>query len=146
MSGDVKALERWSDIQNDPDAIVACGERWKSVAGVIGCTLLGFNDGLSASFTTPDGNVIEVGAGLRTALTDLQARLEAAEAENAKLREALGELIGAVDDLIADSGGVYGLHMNGDPAPWGELTEGGRFEGWLLPLERARATLGGEHG
>lgn len=44
-----------------------------------------------------------------------------------------GELKGldAVQDLINNSYGVAGLHLNGDVAPWDELLEGGRFEGWL---------------
>jgi hypothetical protein len=36
----------------------------------------------------------------------------------------------AFKDLVAESGGVYGLHQNGDPAPWSELCRGGRFEDW----------------
>jgi hypothetical protein len=73
MSED-EALERWGDIQDDPDAIVECGERWKRVASAIGCELSGFNDGRSASFFTPDGNVIEVGPKFRAAITALHAR------------------------------------------------------------------------
>lgn len=69
-------LERWADIRDDPDAIVACGERWKAVAEVIGCTLHGFNDGRAASFFTPDGNVIEIGPKFRATLAAL-ATLEA---------------------------------------------------------------------
>jgi hypothetical protein len=72
MSED-EALERWGDIQDDPDAIVECGERWKRVASAIGCELSGFNDGRSASFFTPDGNVIEVGPKFRAAITALHA-------------------------------------------------------------------------
>jgi hypothetical protein len=68
-----EALERWGDIQDDPDAIVECGERWKRVASAIGCELSGFNDGRSASFFTPDGNVIEVGPKFRAAITALHA-------------------------------------------------------------------------
>lgn len=44
----------------------------------------------------------------------------AIEAKNAALQE--------VADLIGESSGVYGLHLNGDPAPWEELEQGGRFE------------------
>lgn len=33
------------------------------------------------------------------------------------VREALAHLVRSVDDLIAESAGVYGLHLNGDPAP-----------------------------
>lgn len=47
----------------------------------------------------------------------------------------------AVATLIAESGGVYGLHLNGDNAPWGELTEGGRFEEWLSPIADLRQAL-----
>lgn len=60
------------------------------------------------------------------------------------LREALTHLVRSLDELIAESGGVYGLHMNGDPAPWSSLTEGGHFEEWLIELERARAALNQE--
>lgn len=56
-------------------------------------------------------------------------------------KEALENLVASLDALIADSEGVYGLHLNGDPAPWSELTEGGRFEDWLIALEPARAAL-----
>jgi len=40
--------------------------------------------------------------------------------------------IESVRDLIEDSVGVAGLHMNGDIATWNELEEGGRFEEWLM--------------
>jgi hypothetical protein len=69
------------------------------------------------------------------------AELAASQATVRELVAALRKLTGDVDALIADSGGVYGLHMNGDPAPWDELTEGGRFEEWLLSLSEARAAL-----
>jgi len=59
----------------------------------------------------------------------------------AEAEKALASIVETLDELIAESGGVYGLHLNGDGAPWSEITEGGRFEGWLLPLETARATL-----
>lgn len=45
----------------------------------------------------------------------------------------------AVSELIDNSEGVYGLHLNGDPSPWDELRTGGRFEGWLLPFDAASA-------
>lgn len=70
---DVEPLERWADIQDDTDAIVKCGERWKAVAQSIGCQLHGFDDGRHASFTTPDGNVIEVGPKFRASLAALQS-------------------------------------------------------------------------
>lgn len=70
-----------------------------------------------------------------------EAAEAASKAREAALAEALRGLVASVDDLISESGGVYGLHLNGDPSPWSELTEGGRFEEWLIALEAARATL-----
>lgn len=52
--------------------------------------------------------------------------------------------VGAMDDwleLTTQSEGVYGLHQNGDPAPWPELLAGGRFEEWTAGLERLRVLL-----
>lgn len=52
---------------------------------------------------------------------------------------ALGELYHDVAGLINDSTGVYGLHLNGDPAEWGDLLTGGRHEEWLGPaMDKAR--------
>ena len=51
-------------------------------------------------------------------------------------REALGE----VQDLIGESHGVYGLHLNGDESPWGDLEQGGRFER-LTSLNEALAAI-----
>lgn len=61
---------------------------------------------------------------------DLVRRLEA---ENYRLRAGLK----AVEDLIADSHGVAGLHLNGDIAPWAELRTGGRFEEWMIAFDDA---------
>jgi len=47
-------------------------------------------------------------------------------------------LINCFTTLMGHSTGVAGLHLNGDVAPWSELTEGGRFEEWLLPLSEPR--------
>ncbi|WP_297533003.1 hypothetical protein [Thalassolituus sp.] len=47
-------------------------------------------------------------------------------------------LINCFTTLMEHSTGVAGLHLNGDVAPWSELTEGGRFEEWLLPLSEPR--------
>ena len=59
-------------------------------------------------------------------------------AENARLREdaeRFADAIDAVSDLIDNSKGVYGLHLNGNIAPWGELRTGGRYEEWLLAFD-----------
>ena len=67
--------------------------------------------------------------------TAVTRKLAEKELEVVKLREALGE----VSALIDESGGVYGLHLNGDLAPWGELLQGGRFE-WIGLLHEALST------
>jgi len=43
----------------------------------------------------------------------------------------------AVADLIDESRGVLGLHLNGDPASWSDLRTGGRFEEWLREFDEA---------
>ena len=43
----------------------------------------------------------------------------------------------AVQDLIDQSQGVYGLHLNGEGAPWETLRKGGQFEEWLLDFDDA---------
>ena len=44
------------------------------------------------------------------------------------LLEALIELLGNIEDLMDESEGVCGLHLNGDIAPWSELDDGGQFQ------------------
>ena len=63
--------ETWAEIEGDDEAVIRCGERWKAVAARIGCTLHGFNDDRSASFYTPDGNVIEIGPKFRAVIESL---------------------------------------------------------------------------
>ena len=41
---------------------------------------------------------------------------------------AVANLSVDLEELVAETSGVYGLHLNGDPSPWGEILEGGRFE------------------
>jgi hypothetical protein len=85
-------------------------------------------------------------------LRDLATRYERDSAMSALMTEAadeierLREAVRAVRDLIAQSEGVAGLHLNGDLAPWGELLEGGRFEAWLLPLSECDSTSNRENG
>lgn len=43
----------------------------------------------------------------------------------------------AVEDLMLDSKGVFGLHLNGDPSPWDELRSGGKHEEWLNDFDIA---------
>ena len=66
-----------------------------------------------------------------------QAKLLTKQSAALKLaREALGE----VQDLIGESHGVYGLHLNGDESPWNELEQGGKFER-LTSLNEALAAI-----
>ena len=50
----------------------------------------------------------------------LAAALAACEAKDVALQEVV--------DLIGESSGIYGLHLNGDNSPWEEIEQGGRFE------------------
>jgi uncharacterized coiled-coil DUF342 family protein len=54
-------------------------------------------------------------------------------------RDALRKGIKAVEDLINDSSGVAGLHLNGDYASWESLRTGGHFEEWLIDFDNALA-------
>lgn len=63
----------------------------------------------------------------------LEDRIAELKAENAKLKAG----IDAVHALIDESEGVYGLHLNGDGALWGDLLSGGRFEEWLCEFSKA---------
>jgi hypothetical protein len=53
----------------------------------------------------------------------------------------LKKLADDVFDLISESNGVCGLHLNGDVATWDELMKGGRFEEWLSSLDDASTVL-----
>lgn len=70
-----------------------------------------------------------------------RARIAQLEAERAELVEKARAALQDFDAIISESGGVYGLHLNGDPAPWGDLTSGGRYEEWTQGFEALRATL-----
>lgn len=61
------------------------------------------------------------------------AHVEALAAEIERLRAGLR----AVSDLIDESHGVAGLHLNGAVAPWGDLRTGGRYEEWLVSFDDA---------
>ena len=60
--------------------------------------------------------------------------------EKLPLSEVITKLvlgINAAANLMDNSSGVDGLHLNGDVAPWSELRTGGRFEGWLVDFDEA---------
>ena len=56
-------------------------------------------------------------------------------------KETLKKVTDEIADLIGQSRGVYGLHLSGDVAPWSEIDDGGRFEGWLQEYNAARSLL-----
>lgn len=68
----------------------------------------------------------------------LQEELKKERDENAALRVG----IEAVRTLMNESYGVDGLHKNGDVAAWDDLEQGGRFEEWLYPFNKAEDYLG----
>lgn len=63
----------------------------------------------------------------------LEREVTALTAQLAEARRGLD----AVADLINESSGVTGLHLNGDVASWDELRTGGRFEDWLIDFDAA---------
>jgi len=63
----------------------------------------------------------------------IEEQLNAIQLENKQLKAGLE----AVNELINNSYGVQGLHLNGDTAIWEELLQGGSFEAWLLDFSLA---------
>ncbi len=61
-------------------------------------------------------------------LAEHQAKLQAAEQDAEDLAAELQQLTDCVEDLVGESDGVAGLHLNGDMAPWGEISSGGQYE------------------
>lgn len=61
-----------------------------------------------------------------------------AAAAGEDLLEALRHLVNDVRDLMANSTGAAGLHLNGDVADWGWLEHNG---GWLESLGVAEAAI-----
>jgi hypothetical protein len=60
--------------------------------------------------------------------------------EKLPLSEVIEKLvrgINAAANLMDNSTGVDGLHLNGDVAPWGELRTGGQFEELLVDFDEA---------
>ena len=72
--------------------------------------------------------------------SDLRRQLAEVTAERelfCKQTAVLWKAVRAMQDLIDQSQGVYGLHLNGDGAPWATLRKGGQFEEWLLDFDDA---------
>ena len=75
-----------------------------------------------------------------TKIEQQQAEI-AAIGERAAMRDEIERLRKAIDsisDLIAESTGVYGLHLNGNVTPWCDLLPGGQFEEWLTDFDAVR--------
>lgn len=68
---------------------------------------------------------------------ELEAKLRAARERNT----VYGPGLKAVDNLMSESAGVCGLHLNGDDAPWDTLRTGGHYEDWLLDFDKALAAI-----
>ena len=64
----------------------------------------------------------------------LEALLKLALKERDEALAYAERLRDSIEALMASSDGVAGLHLNGEIASWGEITEGGRFDEWLLAL------------
>lgn len=73
---------------------------------------------------------------------DIEAALIAIEERR---RVVLVEGLLAVEALMNESQGVFGLHLNGDSSPWDELRTGGRFESWLSKFDEALAIAQSDH-
>ena len=69
--------------------------------------------------------------------TDSILSLLAPVFEKAGKYEKAAKGLKAVEDLMNNSEGVMGLHLNGDIAPWSELRTEGRFEEWLVAFDEA---------
>ena len=75
--------------------------------------------------------------GCPGAVDSMRAALAVVREHDGRDAERLRKGLSAVRDLINESTGVYGLHLNGDVSPWDELRTGGRFEGWLMDFDAA---------
>lgn len=63
------------------------------------------------------------------------------EASQAALAKAAIAALRDIDDIVANSEGVSGLHLNGDMAPWSEIMDGGAYGAWLQSVERLREAI-----
>lgn len=58
-----------------------------------------------------------------------------------ELQRLSTKAVEAIDRLVSQSEGVYGLHKNDDGAPWDDLFQGGHFESWLKDVDALRVRL-----
>lgn len=101
----------------------------KGLVAAVGTQLLAADD-------RAEGQDREIRKLARTT-ADAENKLADVLDQRDELLAVLKKLSGDVEELMKESGGVYGLHQNGEPAPWTELVAGGRHETWLLSLNDA---------
>lgn len=78
---------------------------------------------------------IQAGERAEAELDQLRAELEK-ERERANTAESrLNAVVNSISDLINDSQGVAGLHLNGDIAPWESLLRGGFSSNGLAVIQ-----------
>ena len=102
--------------------------------------------GYSTSIYGTDRFYPTIEAAKAAAQADYEARILDAiqpdpEARQAALAAAVIAALHDIDDLVANSKGVSGLHLNGDMAPWSELMDGGAYGAWLQSVERLREAI-----
>lgn len=75
-------------------------------------------------------------------------RLNEVESDCHKLRQErdalaayIQRLTRDIEELISETDGVAGLHLNGEAAPWCDLRKGGPFQEWLMSLDEAPTTI-----
>ena len=88
----------------------------------------------------------DMASAREAAQADYEARILAAlppdpDARQADLAKAAITALHDIDDLVANSEGVSGLHLNGNMAPWSEIMDGGAYGAWLQSVERLREAI-----
>lgn len=71
----------------------------------------------------------------------LQQELKDRAAKSDPIIAASKRVLHDIDDLVANSEGVSGLHMNGEVADWQSIMAGGSFGAWLESVEILRAAV-----
>jgi hypothetical protein len=90
-----------------------------------------------------DGVMVSVSRQACEEAADLITAQAAEIARMKMLEEASEHVLHDIDDLVANSQGVAGLHQNGDVAEWDTILAGGSFGAWLASVEGLRAALNG---
>ena len=102
-------------------------------------------EAVAAAQRAESDRIARIGREQEAVRAELEARQAAVCADEARLGRLAQKVVilkaglAAVEGLIGQSKGVYGLHLNGDPSPWEELRTGGVYEEWLLEFDAALA-------